>query len=76
MALLLPSLTLICCGIRAQGWAVRRFISVSMAIIMLEGATCPPVPLLDSGRDHPCSVKVQSEHFSMYLIHLHFHSLD
>lgn len=63
--LLLPSLTLICCGIRARGWAPRCFISVSMDIIMLERATYPSVLLLDSGRHRPCSVKLQSEHFRL-----------
>lgn len=65
VALLLPSLTLICCGIRARGWAPRCFISVSMDIKMLERATYPSVLLLDSGRDRTCSVKVQSEHFRL-----------
>lgn len=60
VALPLPSLTLICCGIRARGWALRCFICAVLDIIMLERAMYPSVLLLDSGRDHPCSVKVQS----------------
>lgn len=60
MAFPLPSITLICCGIRARGWALRCFISATLDIIMLEWATCPPVLLLDGGRHLLCSVKVQS----------------
>lgn len=62
-----PSLTHICCGIRARGWALRCFISVTMDIIMLERAIKPFVLLLDSGSGRPYSVKVQSLFLSDHL---------
>lgn len=69
----LPSLTLICCGIRARGRAPLRFISASTGIVMSDGATHPSVPLLDSGRHRPSSVKVQSAlHLLFFSLHFHF----
>lgn len=74
VALPLPSLNLTCCGIRAHGWALRWFIAVILDITMWERAMSPSVQLLESGRDHLWSAKVQFlfyhiiEMFSAFLL--------
>lgn len=66
VALLLSARTLTCCGIRARGWALRWFISVSMDIITLEREMCLCVLQLDTGTHRLCSAKVHvpSDHSS------------
>lgn len=63
MVLHLPSLTHVCCGIKAQGWALRWFTSVTLDIIMLEREMSPSALQLDSGRVHLCSAEVLSLYF-------------